>query len=212
MDWTTGLRCLHEMPAPTKSPPVYKGTGEIRTYTGAMIDPFIITEDQVDPVDCIHALSQINRFTGHGLRPYSVMEHSIHLTEELPDELKQAAFIHDWSEAYFNDIARPVKKRFKEYKAHELEAQKVIFNAMSVDFDLLEEVDPYDKRICSDEMLALFDPPFRHYEEPLGITISPHHGAGDWLYIRSKAWSMFQDLFPLQAKGVKPRWQTGEWK
>lgn len=206
------IRDMEKMAAEfTKSPPIYTGNGDIRTYTGAMIDPFTLREDQVDAVDCIHALSLINRFTGHSLRPYSVMEHSLHLTEFVPDELKQAAFIHDWSETYFNDIARPVKKRFKEYKAHEREAQKVIFDAMSVDFDLLEEIDPYDKRICSDEMLSMFDPPFKHYEEPLGVTISSAPGSGNWQWIRSCAWRTFQELFPLQAKGVKPRWLLKEW-
>lgn len=152
----------------------YKGTGHIRTFTHRMVDPFRLEVTDIDPVDCIHSISLLNRFTGHSLRPYSVGEHTLNLYHAVPDHLQKAALIHDWSEAYFNDIASPVKKTMLNYKRHEEEAQRVIFKRMGVDFALTEELHSYDKRICASEMLHLFDPPFKHFLAPLpDVCISP---------------------------------------
>jgi hypothetical protein len=113
----------------------------------------------------------------------------------VPERLKQAAFIHDWSEAYFNDIASPVKHRFTMYKEYEREAQKAIFDHMSVDFDLMEELDEYDKRICSDEMRVLMDPPYYHVLKPLGVHI-PTDTALNWRNMRGLARIVLTELFP----------------
>lgn len=163
----------------------YTGTGHIRVFSGRGVDPYSLQEIDIDPADCIHAISQINRFTGHALRPYSVGEHTINLCNAVPQHLKKAALIHDWSEAYFNDIASPVKKRMPEYKKDELAAQHVIFNRMGVDFKLLHELEPYDKRICANEMRDLFNPAFIHYLEPLSDVIISTNDV-NWRSVRSQ--------------------------
>lgn len=62
-----------------------------------------------------HSLAQINRFTGHAARPYSVAEHSLlvldiaerHLRLDVHGQL--VALLHDAHEAYTNDLSTPAK-------------------------------------------------------------------------------------------------------
>lgn len=61
-----------------------------------------------------HALAQINRFTGHCKRPYSVAEHSVLVagiaaSESASTSAQLAALLHDAHEAYTGDMASPVK-------------------------------------------------------------------------------------------------------
>lgn len=172
----------------------YRGTGHIRTFTGRMVDPFNLKISDVHPADCVHSLSQINRFTGHALRPYSVGEHSLHLYNAVPKKLRKAALIHDWTEAYFNDIARPVKQRMETYKADEKKAAKVIFDTMGVRWVDHDELDPYDKDICTNEMAELFEPSFKHYRDALpGVIIGKEDV--NWKEIRNEfAWVVMHEF------------------
>lgn len=62
-----------------------------------------------------HALAQINRYTGHAARPYSVAEHSLLVCDivagaGLDCHAQMAALLHDAHEAYCGDVATPVKQ------------------------------------------------------------------------------------------------------
>lgn len=61
-----------------------------------------------------HALAQINRFTGHSSRPYSVAEHSLLVADIVRDaghncHAQRAALMHDAHEAFCGDVASPIK-------------------------------------------------------------------------------------------------------
>lgn len=61
-----------------------------------------------------HALAQINRFTGHAVRPYSVAEHSLLVcdivaSQGLSVHAQMAALLHDAHEAYTGDVSTPIK-------------------------------------------------------------------------------------------------------
>ena len=61
-----------------------------------------------------HSLAQINRFTGHASRPYSVAEHSLLVCEivkgmGLDYHAQRAALMHDAHEAFTGDVATPIK-------------------------------------------------------------------------------------------------------
>lgn len=202
-------------PAPDADPvyQTYKGTGHIRTFTKRMVDPFHLQVEDIDPVDCVHAISLLNRFTGHSIRPYSVGEHTLGLYQAVEPHLKKTALIHDWSEAYFNDIASPVKKHMLNYKRHEEEAQRIIFRAMGVPFENLEELHDFDKRICANEMLTLFDPPFKHYLAPLpGVHIQ--QADKDWRTVRQHlAFLVLKefDIEPERFRGFQQSYNAPQW-
>lgn len=90
-------------------------TRAILTACGHLFDLQYCREDKVVIDDIAHALAQINRFTGHCRRPYSVAEHSL-LVLEIIERLftvdvhgRLAALLHDAHEAYVGDVASPTK-------------------------------------------------------------------------------------------------------
>lgn len=61
-----------------------------------------------------YSLAQINRFTGHAKRPYSVAEHSVLVatiaeSEGASTSAQLAALLHDAHEAYTGDVSSPAK-------------------------------------------------------------------------------------------------------
>lgn len=131
----------------------------IRTNDGRLVDPFNPKPEDVRPKVMIHALSQINRFTGHCDWPYSVAQHEINLYRWVKSRyphLKKAALAHDLAEAWFNDLASPVKKECADYKKAEHKATLFICNELEIAPQYLEELDIFDKRIYKNERNALF--------------------------------------------------------
>ena len=63
-----------------------------------------------------HALAQINRFTGHAARPYSVAEHSLLVLDIAERHMGldahglMVALMHDAHEAYTQDLSTPAKR------------------------------------------------------------------------------------------------------
>lgn len=80
----------------------------ILTYTGQAVQ---LDDPQVESIrieDIAHALSQINRYTGHTKTPYSVAQHSLLMScLDICDPL--VALLHDAAEAYIGDVATPLK-------------------------------------------------------------------------------------------------------
>jgi uncharacterized protein len=87
------------------------------TATGHAFDLKFIGSSHIEFADIAHALAQINRFTGHCKRPYSVAEHSLLVCEIAQREggmhdpnVLLAALMHDAHEAYTSDISAPMKQ------------------------------------------------------------------------------------------------------
>ncbi|QPC44947.1 hypothetical protein HW532_20940 [Kaustia mangrovi] len=129
----------------------------IRTKGGRLVDPWRLTRDDIRSVDFCHALSCINRYTGWAKYPYSVGQHSHALSMNVPNRLMKAALIHDFAEAFFNDLASPIKYEFPDYQAAEEDVLIQIARTFGVPLSDLDDVHPYDKAIYIDERNALFD-------------------------------------------------------
>jgi len=83
---------------------------EIVTFTGRIVRPLTPTPGMIDIVDIGHALSNNCRFTGHVRSFYSVAQHSVLASAVMgDDETRKWALLHDASEAYLSDLARPIK-------------------------------------------------------------------------------------------------------
>lgn len=130
----------------------------IRTGSGRLVDPFNLSVNDIEPLSIMKALCQISRFTGHGKYPYTVGQHTTILTCIVPPHLRRAALVHDWAEAWFNDLASPIKHRpeMKFYRDAEHKAGLFVAECMNVTIGELQELDMYDKRIYVNEREALF--------------------------------------------------------
>ena len=83
------------------------------------------------------ALSQINRYTGHALRPYSVAEHSLLVHDIAEQELQLdvhgrfAALMHDAHEAFCGDMHSPGKRHIAGWAAWEMHWEHAVRSAFA---------------------------------------------------------------------------------
>lgn len=82
----------------------------ILTHIGRHFDLLNPSQKDVSIYDIARALSHICRFTGHARTFYSVAQHSVLVSNLVPDEYRFEALMHDAHEAYMGDVATPVKR------------------------------------------------------------------------------------------------------
>jgi uncharacterized protein len=141
------------------------GRRKIRTFTGRYVDPLELRAEDICITDIAHHLSIINRYTGASPEPYSVAQHSVLGTEYYcAPEDKLAFLLHDASEAYFNDIASPVKHdpRMEWYRELEHNAGKLIFSVFGLDPNLLEATKLVDDAMFRREVESWWGTPLGH--------------------------------------------------
>jgi hypothetical protein len=118
----------------------------MQTHTGKLIDLREFSEADVRLPDISHALSMLNRFTGHTTQPYSVAQHSVVVSKLVPQEDALWGLLHDASEAYLGDVARPLKAMLPEYVALEKRIQQVIARAFGLRWPAPPSVKAADNR------------------------------------------------------------------
>jgi hypothetical protein len=128
-----------------------------------------------------HSLRQFNnRFTGHASKGYSVGEHSIRVSDileswEASAETMLWGLLHDASEAYVSDIARPLKQQpeFKFYRDMEKAIMDVIAAKFGLDPDEPNAVKEADTMMLSIEAEYLM--PHRERAEWAWLPKIPTH-------------------------------------
>ncbi len=98
----------------------------ISTFTGKHFDFINIIADDICIKDIAQGLSNECRFAGQIDQFYSVAQHSVYVSQIVPQEYALEALLHDASEAYCKDLPSPLKALLPEYKAIEKKVQKVI--------------------------------------------------------------------------------------
>lgn len=136
----------------------------IQTFTGKKFYPFNPKPEDIDIRDIAHALSNICRFTGHVKRFYSVADHCRNVAKLVPAHMKLQALLHDASEAYLCDLARPVKQHagMDFYVIAERVLQRAIYLRFGIPYGVPykepDELKAADARMCGAEALALMGP------------------------------------------------------
>jgi len=145
----------------------------IQTYTGKAVWPLSIKPEDILIEDIAHALSLICRFTGHTREFYSVAQHSVEVSNIVTKEYKLEALLHDGSEAYINDIARPIKNHpdFSFYKEIEKNIQNAIIERFGISKEMHKSVKYADLVLLRTEQRDLLNP--SELEWDLGVNIQP---------------------------------------
>ena len=128
----------------------------IATYNGNEFWPLDPRAIEVDSQDIAHALAHICRFNGHTRRFYSVAQHSIIVSHLVPKEYALWGLLHDASEAYLSDLARPVKKNMPQYREIEDGLLRTIAERFWLEWPIPPIVLEVDMHIVADEAVALF--------------------------------------------------------
>lgn len=157
----------------------------MQTYTGKLIDLKNFTVDDVRLSDISHALSMLNRFTGHSKCPYSVAQHSVMVSKLCAPEHALWGLLHDASEAYLGDIASPLKAMLPEYQKLEDHFQQTIAKAFYLPWPMPADVKHCDLRALMAEKRDLI--PGDH---DWGIDVEPMSGP-----INPYSWTQAKQLF-----------------
>ncbi len=128
----------------------------IRTFTGRMLDLERPTAEAIDIRDIAHALSQLNRFTGHTVRPYTVAEHSVIGAGLIREAIGLEFLLHDATEAYLGDVSSPLKALIGP-KYAELEAAwaQAIARKFRLDDAVYDEIKVVDELMLGAELRLL---------------------------------------------------------
>ncbi len=82
----------------------------IHTYTGIKFGLRPPKAENIDILDIAHALSLINRFTGHTRRAMSVGAHALAVYDIVDEKYLWEGLHHDDGEAYYQDLSSPLKR------------------------------------------------------------------------------------------------------
>ncbi|MCM1282999.1 MAG: phosphohydrolase [Muribaculaceae bacterium] len=102
------------------------------TFTKVQFNTFEPEEEKIQIADIAHALSMMTRANGHFPEFFSVGQHCIQCAREAiarnyVPEVVLACLLHDGSEAYLADVARPVKRNMTMYIQIESQLQELIY-------------------------------------------------------------------------------------
>ena len=164
-----------------------------------------------------HALAQINRFTGHCVRPYSVAEHSLLVADLMADMGHDSmgqlcGLMHDGHEIITGDVASPVKEQLGDVWR---QFEGIHQRAFLVGFGLQEEYVWYHQAIKRADLIALaterrdltlFDP-LIHTPWPVIDTPGHEHPPSDQHDLDSDhrnaaTWETWAQLFECRARGL----------
>lgn len=129
----------------------------IYTYSGRKVDLFDPDPDTITLVDIAHSLSCIGRWGGHTTFYWSVAQHSIMVSKYCDAEDAMAGLFHDAAEAYFGDVARPLKRSpaFREYRLYYNQLETIILEKFCGVSNLPISVREADEKVLATEAVFL---------------------------------------------------------
>lgn len=110
--------------------------------------------EEVSLDDIAHSLSNVCRYAGHTKTHYSVGQHSVLVSLNVPPQYAVHGLLHDAAEAYIGDISRPVKRSLREVIGSTLDdIEDRIMAAISERFGVVWTEDAYEAVKHADNLL-----------------------------------------------------------
>jgi hypothetical protein len=140
----------------------------IRTATGRHLDLTASTAADIDPLDLARGLARTCRFAGQCDAFYSVAQHSVLASFNVPPQDALHALLHDAAEAYLGDLTGPLKRLLVSYH------QTLLVSAAEVaGMELTDFIEQLDHRLpmnwtvpYTEDVMALHSQhPFYHQLE-----------------------------------------------
>jgi len=131
------------------------------TVSGRQFWPQDPRTGDVDIIDIAHALAHQCRFAGHTHSFYSVAQHSILVSRACRPENALIGLLHDATEAYLQDIIKPLKRALIGYADLERAWAYTIGLTFGLDDKLVElgdDIHAADRLVCIAERRDLMAP------------------------------------------------------
>lgn len=127
--------------------------------------------------DIAHGLAHVCRFAGQCQTFYSVAQHSVIVSEQVPPEAAFAGLMHDAAEAFVGDMAKPLKDLCPEYRVVEKRVEAAVFARFGVATPLPPSIKEMDTVMLATEQRQLMrnrdDWNYTRGRTPLDIVIRP---------------------------------------
>ena len=126
----------------------------MNTLFGNTIDFVAHKISKIDIVEIAHSLALINRYNGHTQVPYSVAQHSVIVSQLVPEAYALEGLLHDAGEAYIGDIVSPFKHFFPKilFLEQDIMKQVIEFFHLKTDRGTWDMVKEIDRRVLLTEM------------------------------------------------------------
>jgi 5'-nucleotidase len=124
------------------------------TFSGKRFYPLEPNLDDISIVDIAHGLSNVCRYGGQCKEFYSVAQHSLLVSREVPLEDAREGLLHDATEAYIGDVINPLKTTvpFEFYRQVEERLEEAIAEKFELKYPWPASVKEYDLIIRHTEM------------------------------------------------------------
>lgn len=119
----------------------------ISLLNGGFFDYTAPERSQYTIEDVARGLSHTARFSGQTKRSYFVAQHSVLVSQMVPEEHALAALLHDGTEAFLCDIPKPLKNLLPGYVELEKRAEADLCKRFGVKFPLHPCVKEADIRV-----------------------------------------------------------------
>lgn len=159
-----------------------------------VIRPLAARPEDFDIRDIAHSLAHKVRWNGFAPFAYTIAQHSVLCASKVPQEHRLEALLHDRSEAYLNDMVRPLRKLIPDFVTIEAKMDAVSAQKFGVPTTMSPEVREADDRMLVTEARQFFSHHKNRWWEGPGFP-PPYHDIRIEAWSHAKAYRAFMTIY-----------------